>query len=184
MKPKHAVKALLVLLVSWLHLAPYANAQVLVIDMQRVEREAIVSNDFDAQTGKLREQIRFLRLLIRPGGLLDQEAADLESQERFMDEQTYAQSRKALENRTDEASAALQTAEAILEAWRGEALQQINRAQADVLSSLKETHEAYDVRLKSDTPDDGDGIDVTAQYIAMLDELLPVVTLTQYEPQE
>lgn len=171
---KHAVFALL----AAATFAATASAQILIVDDERVEREAAAYKDFNLQTTDLREQILARRKFVSRGGELEQSLADLEKQKAIIGNDDYEKKKKDLEARYVKAQQELNYLEYVFDQLRQEAMIQVERARQPVIRQILKDHNGQVIMLKRLVLGAAPGIDVTTEFIEQLDAQLPAVTLS------
>ena len=177
-----------------------AAADILIIDQERVQREAAAFKDFDLQTGQIREAIIALRQRTSPDGFWDQTAVqfqqrmaaeldDLEKRKSIIGNDAYEterqtkettfqtegqQMRQQLQNETNQ----LRQLELYFDNLRREAQTQVERARSPLLREILKERDAEIIMRKSLALETASGLDVTTEFIERLDDALPTVTLT------
>lgn len=177
-----------------------AAADILIIDQERVQREAAAFKDFDLQTAKIRDAIIALRQRTSPDGFWDQTAVqfqqrmvaemdDLEKRKSIIGNDAYEterqtkeatfqtegqQMRQQLQNETNQ----LRQLELYFDNLRREAQTQVERARSPLLREILKERGAEIIMRKSLALETASGLDVTTEFIERLDDALPTVTLT------
>ncbi len=177
-----------------------AAADILIIDQERVQREAAAFKDFDLQTAKIRDAIIALRQRTSPDGFWDQTAVqfqqrmvaemdDLEKRKSIIGNDAYEterqtkeatfqtegqQMRVQLQNETNQ----LRQLELYFDNLRREAQTQVERARSPLLREILKERGAEIIMRKSLALETASGLDVTTEFIERLDDALPTVTLT------
>lgn len=177
-----------------------ASADILIIDQERVQREAAAFKDFDLQTAKIRDAIIALRQRTSPDGFWDQTAVqfqqrmvaemdDLEKRKSIIGNDAYEterqtkeatfqtegqQMRVQLQNETNQ----LRQLELYFDNLRREAQTQVERARSPLLREILKERGAEIIMRKSLALETASGLDVTTEFIERLDDALPTVTLT------
>jgi len=177
---KHAVAGI----IAAFGLTFVASAQILIVDNDRVEREAASYKDFNLQTNEVREQIVQRRQFIARGGQVEQQLADLEKRKSIIGNDKYEQEKKQLEQTYVRFQQELQYLEYTFDQLRQEALVQVERARQPVIRTLLKDHKAQIILPKRLVMGSAAGLDVTTQFIEMLDVELPAVTLTKLPQQQ
>ena len=181
-------------------LSATAMADILIIDQERVQREAAAFKDFDLQTSQIREAIIALRQRTSPDGYWDQTALqfqqrmktdldDLEKRKSIIGNDAYEterqqkevafqtegqQMRQQLQAETNQ----LRQLELYFDNLRREAQTQVERARSPLLRNILREREAQIIMRKSLALETASGLDVTTEFIERLDEALPTVTLS------
>lgn len=156
-----------------------ASAQILIVDNERVEREAAAYKDFNLQTNEVREQIVQRRQFISRGGQVEQQLADLEKRKSIIGNDKYEEEKKNLEQTYVRFQQELQYLEYTFDQLRQEALVQVERARQPVLRTILKERKAQIILPKRLVMENASGLDVTTEFIERLDEELPAVTLTK-----
>lgn len=177
-----------------------AAADILIIDQERVQREAAAFKDFDLQTANIRDAIIALRQRTSPDGFWDQTAVqfqqrmvaemdDLEKRKSIIGNDAYEterqtkettfqtegqQMRQQLQNETNQ----LRQLELYFDNLRREAQTQVERARSPLLREILKERGAEIIMRKSLALETASGLDVTTEFIERLDDALPTVTLT------
>lgn len=162
-----------------LGLAAAANAQIFVVDNERVEREAAAYKDFNLQTNEMREQIVQRRQFIARGGQVEQQLADLENRKSIIGNDKYEEEKKNLQDTYVRFQQELQYLEYAFDQVRQEAMVQVERARQPVIRSLLKSRNAQIILPKRVVFGNAAGLDVTTEFIELLDAELPSVTLTK-----
>lgn len=156
-----------------------AAAQVLVVDNERVEREAAAYKDFNLQTNEVRQNILQLRQYITRGGAAEQQMAELEKQKAIIGNDKYEEEKKKIEQTYVSAQQNLQALEYIFDQLRQEALVQVERARQPAIRQLLQDRKAQIILPKRLVMGSAAGLDITTEFIELLDAELPSVTLTK-----
>ncbi len=177
-----------------------AFADILIIDQERVQREAAAFKDFDLQTAQIRDAIIALRQRTSPDGYWDQTALqfqqrmkadldDLEKRKSIIGNDAYEterqqkevsfqtegqQMRQQLQAETNQ----LRQLELYFDNLRREAQTQVERARSPLLRNILRERDAQIIMRKSFALETASGLDVTTEFIERLDESLPTVTLS------
>ena len=177
-----------------------AFADILIIDQERVQREAAAFKDFDLQTAQIRDAIIALRQRTSPDGYWDQTALqfqqrmkadldDLEKRKSIIGNDAYEterqqkevsfqtegqQMRQQLQAETNQ----LRQLELYFDNLRREAQTQVERARSPLLRNILRERDAQIIMRKSLALETASGLDVTTEFIERLDESLPTVTLS------
>lgn len=175
-------------------------ADILIIDDERVEREAAAYKDFNLQTNQIRDAILQLRNRLARGGTFEQALADFEARQKaFKDDLDQRKSiignakyeeelaakqvefqqegvnlNRNYQSETDQ----LARLELIFDRLRQEAQTQVERARQPVLRNILNERSAKIIMRKRLIMGSASGLDVTTEFIEQLDEQLPSVTLT------
>ena len=165
-------------LLTLLGLASVTEAQILIVDDERIEREAAAYKDFNLQVNEIRQNIVQLRQFVSRGGQLEQQLADLEQRKSIIGNDKYEEEKKTLESQFVNAQRALQISELQFDKLRQEALVQIERERQPVIRNILNERSAQIVMLKRLVLGSAAGIDVTTEFIEQLDAAIPTVTLT------
>ncbi|MFC3051094.1 OmpH family outer membrane protein [Kordiimonas pumila] len=155
-----------------------AAQQILTIDNDRVENEAAAHKDFNLQTADIRDQILQYRNYIGRGGLLEQKLAELEKQKSIIGNDKYEAEAKKLQENYMQINQSLQALEYAFDKIRKEALVQVERARQPVLKKILTERKAQVILPKRLVMDSAPGLDVTTEFIELLDAELPSVKLT------
>ncbi|MBL4790628.1 MAG: OmpH family outer membrane protein [Kordiimonadaceae bacterium] len=159
--------------------ATAASAQVLIVDNERIEREAAAYKDFNFQANNVREKIVERRQYIARGGTLEGLLADLERQKADLGDEKYEQQKQALEITYTRFQRELRELELTFDQLLQEARLQLERARRPVIKKILEEHGAQVILAKRLVMGNIAGLDVTTQFIELLDAELPTVTLTK-----
>lgn len=175
-------------------------ADILIIDDERVEREAAAYKDFNLQTNQIREAILQLRNRLARGGTFEQALADFDARQKAA--RADLEQRKSIIGNTkyEEELAAkeaefqqegvnlnrnyqtetdqLARLELVFDRLRQEAQTQVERARQPVLRNILKERSAKIIMRKRLVLGSASGLDVTTEFIEQLDESLPSVTLT------
>jgi len=175
-------------------------ADILIIDDERVEREAAAYKDFNLQTNQIREAILQLRNRLARGGTFEQALADFDARQKAA--RADLEQRKSIIGNTkyEEELAAkeaefqqegvnlnrnyqtetdqLARLELVFDRLRQEAQTQVERARQPVLRNILRERGAKIIMRKRLVLGSASGLDVTTEFIEQLDESLPSVTLT------
>ncbi|GHF28472.1 hypothetical protein GCM10017044_24620 [Kordiimonas sediminis] len=158
-----------------------AAAQILIVDDERVEREAAAYKDFNLQTGEYREQIVQLRQFISRGGQLEQQLGELEKQKSIIGNDKYEEEKRKLQTQAVAAQRNLAALEYFFDERRQEAMRQVERARQPVIRAILSEKKAQVIMLKRLVLGSAAGLDVTTEFIEKLDAELPAVSLTMPE---
>lgn len=161
-----------------------AAAQVLIVDNERVEREAAAYKDFNLQTNEVRQNILQLRQYITRGGAAEQQMAELEKQKAIIGNDKYEEEKKKIEQTYVNAQQNLQALEYIFDQLRQEALVQVERARQPAIRQLLQDRKAQIILPKRLVMGNAAGLDITTEFIELLDAELPSVTLTKLPPKK
>lgn len=177
-----------------------AAADILIIDQERVQREAAAYKDFDLQTAQIREAIIALRQRTSPDGYWDQTAIqfqqrmktefdDLEQKKSIIGDSAYQTQRgekeqsfqaesQRMQLQLQQETTNLRQYELFLDNLRREALTQVERARGPLLRNILKERGAQIIMRKSLAMETAAGLDVTTEFIEQLDDALPTVTLS------
>ncbi len=155
-----------------------ASAQILIIDEQRVEREAAAHKDFNLQTAELRKNFSALQQFVAQGGIAEKQLADLEERKTVIGPAAYEAERQKITQQYQVAVQNLNQLQIIFDRLRGDASTQIERARLPVLRSILAARNAQVIMYKRLVLSHGSGLDVTTEFIEQLDAGLPAVKLT------
>jgi len=155
------------------------KAQVLIVDNERIEREAAAYKDFNLQADSVREQIVERRQYIARGGTLEGQLADLERRRADIGDETYEAEKQTLGVTYNRFQQELQQLELIFDQLLQEARIQVERARLPVIRQILKTHGAQVILPKRLVMGSIAGLDVTTEFIELLDEELPSVVLTK-----
>jgi len=155
-----------------------ASAQILIVDDERVEREAAAYKDFNLQTNELRQNILQLRQFVTRGGVVEQQLADLEKRKAIIGNDKFEEEKRKLELQYAQAQQALSQLEFAFDKLRQEAMVQVERARQPVIRSLLAERDAKIIMMKRLVLGNAAGLDITTEFIEKLDAELPAVTLT------
>lgn len=175
-------------------------ADILIIDDERVEREAAAYKDFNLQTNQIREAILQLRNRLARGGTFEQALADFEARQKaakadldqrksIIGDTKYKEELAAKEvefqqeglnlNRNYQTETdQLSRLELVFDRLRQEAQTQVERARQPVLRNILKERGAKIIMRKRLVMGSASGLDVTTEFIEQLDDTLPTVTLT------
>lgn len=182
-----------------------AVADILLVDDERVEREAAAYKDFNLQTTQIRESILALRNRLARGGTFEQALADfsnrqkeafedLEKRKSIIGNDAYqaefatkeaefqaegANLQRGYQNETEQ----LQRLELVFDRLRQEAQTQVERARQPVIRNILKVREAKIIMRKRLVMGSASGLDVTTEFIEQLDAELPSVTLALLQQQ-
>lgn len=177
-----------------------AIADILIIDDERVEREAAAYKDFNLQTNQIREAIVALRGRLARGGTFEQALADFDARQKAAQadleqrksiigndayqaelaakeaefQQEGLQLNRSYQTETDQ----LARLELVFDRLRQEAQTQVERARQPVLRNILSERNAKIIMRKRLVMGSAAGLDVTTEFIEQLDAALPSVTLT------
>lgn len=154
-----------------------AVADILLVDDERVEREAAAYKDFNLQTGQIRESIVALRNRLARGGTFEQALADLEKRKALIGNDKYEEERQTLAQNYEVETQQLARLELAFDQLRQEAQVQVERARQPVIRQLLKDRNAKIIMVKRLVMGSAAGIDVTTEFIEQLDAELPSVTL-------
>jgi len=174
-----SIKLAAATLVAAFGLTLVASAQIFVVDNERVEREAAAYKDFNLQTNEMREQIVQRRQYIARGGQLEAQLAELEKQKAIIGNDKYEADKKTLEQTYVRFQQELQYLEYAFDEVRKEALVQVERARQPVIREILKNRNAQIILPKRLVLGNAAGLDVTTEFIELLDAQLPSVTLTK-----
>lgn len=166
-------------IVAAMGLTVAGSAQILIVDNERVEREAASYKDFNLQTNEVREQIVQRRQFIARGGQVEQQLADLEKRKSIIGNDKYEEEKRTLEQTYVRFQQELQYLEYTFDQLRQEALVQVERARQPVIRQILKDQKAQVILPKRLVMGSAAGLDVTTEFIEMLDGELPSVTLTK-----
>ena len=155
-----------------------AAQSILTVDNDRVEREAAAYKDFNLQTTDIRENILTFRKYISRGGKVEQDLAELENKKSIIGNDKYEEEKRKLEATYVQAQQQLQILEYTFDKLRQEALVQVERARQPVLKKILSDRKAQIILPKRLAMETAPGLDVTTEFIELLDSELPAVTLT------
>ena len=177
------------------------SAQILIIDSERVEKDAAAYKDFSLQTTEVREQMILLRKIISRGGQAEQgfadinkraEAAiaDLDKRKALIGADKYEEQRKTelakfqaeaqnLERTVKLYQQQLQRLEYIWDQLLQEVAVQVELVRQPIYRGIVKSHKAQVILPKRLVLASASGLDVTTEYIELLDTELPTVTLTK-----
>jgi Skp family chaperone for outer membrane proteins len=172
------IKITAVALIAFLGLGTALEAQILIVDDERVEREAAAYKDFNLQVNELRQNIVQLRQFVSRGGQVEQLMADLEQRKSIIGNDKYEEEKKGLETQFVNAQRALQISELQFDKLRQEAATQVERARQPVIRQILADRNAQIIMIKRLVMGSASGIDVTTEFIEQLDAELPAVSLT------
>ncbi len=165
--------------IASLSLAAAAHAQIFIVDNERVEREAAAYKDFNLQTDEMRQQIVQLRQYISRGGAAEQQLGELEQKKSIIGNDKYEQEKKKLQETYGLYQQQLQILEYRFDQVRQEAMVQVERARQPVIRSLLKSRKAQIILPKRLVFGSAAGLDITTEFIELLDAELPSVTLTK-----
>jgi len=160
-------------------LATAVSAQILIVDNERVEREAASYKDFNLQTTEIREQIVQRRQFIARGGQIEQQLAELENKKSIIGNDKYEEDKKKLEATYVRFQQELQYLEYTFDQLRQEALVQVERGRQPVVRKILSDRKAQIILPKRLVMGSAAGLDVTTEFIELLDVETPSVTLTK-----
>lgn len=160
-----------------LGLAVAAQAQIFIVDNERVEREAAAYKDFNLQTNELRERIVQMRQYISRNGIAEQKARELEQQKSIIGNDKYEEELRKLQQEVGQLQQQLQLDEYRFDQVRQEAMVQVERARQPVIRSLLKSRNAQIILPKRLIFGSAAGLDITTEFIELLDAELPSVTL-------
>lgn len=163
--------------------AASVSAQVLIVDDERLEREAAAYKDFNLQTAEYRNSIVQLRQFTSRGGVVEQQVADLEKRKSIIGNDKYEEERTNLEAQYNQARRNLAGLEFLYDKLRQEAMVQVERARQPVIREILGERNAQIILAKRLVMGHSAGIDITTEFIEKLDAELPSVTLTLPEAQ-
>ncbi len=178
----HSLKRFTLAILASLAFAAAAEAQILIVDDERVEREAAAYKDFNLQTNELRNGIVQLRQFIARGGQLEQQLAELEQQKSIIGNDQYEQRRQELQQQFAGAQEQLGRLEVVFDRLRQEAAVQVERARQPVIRQILSDRGAQIIMMKRLVMGHASGMDVTTEFIESLDAELPTVTISLPAP--
>lgn len=161
-----------------------AFADILIIDDERVEREAAAYKDFNLQTGSIRESIVALRNRLARGGTFEQGLADLEKRKALIGNDKYEEERQTLAQNYEVETQQLARLELAFDRLLQDAQAQVERARAPVVRQILKDRGAKIIMMKRLVMGSAAGIDVTTEFIEQLDAQLPSVTLALLQQQQ
>ena len=170
--------ALAIAVVTLAGVATPASAQILIIDEQRVEREAAAHKDFNLQTAELRKNFSALQQFVANGGIAEKQLAELDQRKAVIGPEAFETERRKLQEQYAVAMQQLNQLQVIFDRVREEASGQIERARQPVLRALLAERKAQVIMYKRLVLTHAAGLDVTTQFIERLDAALPAVTLS------
>lgn len=160
-----------------LGLTTSVEAQILIIDEERIENEASAHKDYNLQTAEIRRQFATLQQFVAQGGIAEQQLAKLEEEKAVIGQENYDQRRQQLGGQYQLAVQQLNQLQMIVDRVRGEASAQIQRARNPILKSILSERGAQVIMYKRLTVENAAGLDITTDFIERLDAALPTVTL-------
>ena len=161
-----------------LTIATGAFAQVLVVDDQRVERESLAWKDFRLQTTVYSDRRQQMVELLDQGGLYDQEEVRLKEKLSIIGQEKFDEEVKKLQLQRQQATYSYQILGATLQQLRREAAVQIERARGPVIRQILKDRNAQVILPKSLVLGSAAGLDVTTEFIELLDAQVSTVTLS------
>jgi len=173
------IKVLAAMIIASLGITAAASAQIFIVDNERVEREAAAYKDFNLQTDEMRKQIVQLRQFVSRGGAAEQQLADLEQRKAIIGNDKYEAEKKKLSENYGLFQQQLQILEYRFDQVRQEAMVQVERARQPVIRSLLKSRNAQVILPKRLVFGSASGLDITTEFIELLDGELPAVTLTK-----
>ncbi|PCI64460.1 MAG: hypothetical protein COB37_01180 [Kordiimonadales bacterium] len=175
-----SIKLFAAVVLSALSLTVAASAQqILTIDNERVEREAAAYKDFRLQTTELQETIRQRQQYLVEGGVLTQQLVDLEKRKTLIGNDKFEEERNKIRQRAQQFQQDLQILNTIFENVGKEAAIQIDRARQPLLRQLIKDRKALIIIPKRVAMANAAGLDITTEFIELLDASLAAVTLTK-----
>lgn len=153
------------------------EAQILIIDEERIENEASAHKDYNLQTAEIRRQFATLQQFVAQGGIAEQQLAKLEEEKAVIGQENYDQRRQQLGAQYQVAVQQLNQLQMIVDRVRAEASAQIQRARNPILKSILSERGAQVIMYKRLTVENAAGLDITTDFIERLDAALPTVTL-------
>jgi len=163
--------------ITVLGLTTSVEAQILIIDEERIEKEASAHKDYNLQTAEIRRQFATLQQFVAQGGIAEQQLAKLEEEKAVIGQENYDQRRQQLGGQYQLAVQQLNQLQMIVDRVRGEASAQIQRARNPILKSILSERGAQVIMYKRLTVENAAGLDITTDFIERLDAALPTVTL-------
>ena len=173
------IKFLAAAIIASLGITATANAQIFIVDNERVEREAAAYKDFNLQTDEMRQQIVQLRQFVSRGGAAEQQLGELEQRKAIIGNDKYEAEKKKLQENYALYQQQLQILEYRFDQVRQEAMVQVERARQPVIRSLLKSRSAQIILPKRLVFGSASGLDITTEFIELLDGELPAVTLTK-----
>lgn len=174
---KNITAALAVILTS-ATIAGVANAQVLIIDGQRIQEEAEAYKDVMSKTAVLRNQITALSKYVdQRNGDWIAEAQEIEKKKSIVGQKKYEEEVKALDTKVKTAARNLIILRSRLENIVAEANRQIERASKPLTKSLLTKYKAQILLYKQTVIRHAAGLDKTTEFIEMLNDSLPAVNI-------
>lgn len=183
-----------------------AVADILIIDDERVEREAAAYKDFNLQTNQIREAIVSLRNRLARGGTFEQALADFDARQKAAKadldqrksiigndayqaeltakEAEFQQEGQQLNLSYQTETEQLSRLELVFDRLRQEAQTQVERARQPVLRNILGERGAKIIMRKRLVMGSAAGLDVTTEFIEQLDAALPTVTLQLLQQQQ
>lgn len=163
--------------------AATAQSPIAIVDAERVERESAAYQDFNLQTAEVQGSIEQLRAYIRQGGAGEQALRDLEQRKSIIGNDKYEEERQLLTQRFATARQNLQVLSNIFDAMLREAQVQIERARKPVITKLLDQQNVKVILYKQQLLGYAAGLDVTTEFIEMLNAELPSVEIKTQIPR-
>jgi|GEM_PF-1099862 len=154
-----------------------ANAQTLIVDVQRIQREAAPFNDFREKTAEWVGIMKAMNDYIQPSGGLEQEAAELAKTKAVIGAQKFEEELNILRGKRANMEQNLQTYNVYYERFSAELMQQVTRAQTPILKDILAKRKAQIIVPKSSLLAHAPGLDITTEVIEALDIALPTVEI-------
>lgn len=154
-----------------------AQVPILLVDSERVEGEAAAYKSFNLKTANIRDQILSLRQFFTSGGQFEQQLSELEKQKSLIGADAYEEQRQNLEQQFQAGRQNLQLLELTFDRLRQEAARQVELARQPVIRKIIEERGAQVILPKRLVLGSTSGIDVTTEYIELLNVEIPEVDL-------
>lgn len=194
-----SIKLATVAVLAFASFAASAQEAILLVDDERIEREAAAYKDFNLQTTQIRETIFALRQRLARGGTFEQALADFQARQKAAVEdlekrksiigndgyQAELQKKQAefeaegqqMNQRYQTETEQLARLEQFFDLLRQDAQTQLERARQPVLRKIIADRKAKIIMRKSLVMSAAPGLDVTTEFIEQLDAALPTVDL-------
>jgi len=163
--------------------AAAAQSPIAIVDSERVEREAAAHRDFNLQTAEVRDSILQLRRYISRGGLFEQEMQELEQRKSIIGNDAYEAERQQKQQQFLNAQRSLQIYELTFDRMREEATIQIERARQPVIRKIIADQGVQVILYKQQLLGHASGLDVTTEFIELMDAELPSVEIKTQLPR-
>jgi len=159
-------------------MAPSVSAQVLVVDMQRIENESAAYKDFRLQTAEFVGTMNALGNALAAGGGIEQQAAEIGKQKQIIGPQKFEEEMLKLRRLQAQYERELRIYNVYYQRMQNELLTQVERVRTPILKDILAKRKAQVILPKNYILASATGLDVTTEVIEALDAALTTVTVT------